>query len=85
MLIHLRKSKFSSSALNLVQSMKSYQKALEFAHNQSYTESIGKLKDTLKELDGNIGPNTNLHLYINQRIASLYKIQKDLDGVEHTF
>ena len=83
----LTRRSFSSapSALNLVQALPSYQKALEFAHDQNYEASIGKLRDTMKELDTNVGKNTNLHLYINQRIASIQKITKDLSGVEDTF
>lgn len=44
--------------------MPSYQKALEFAHNEKYDDSIIKLRDTMIELDNNVGQNTNLHLYI---------------------
>ena len=83
----LSRRSFSSppSALNIVQALPSYQKALEFAHEQHYEASIGKLRDTMKDLDSNVGKNTNLHLYINQRIASMQKITKDLAGVEDTF
>ena len=44
--------------------MESYQKALEYAHNQMYDKSLSKLEETITEIDNNIGPNTNLHLYI---------------------
>lgn len=65
--------------------MPSYQKALEFAHNKAYEDSVLKLNDTIKEIDKTIGLNTNLHLYIYQRIAGIQQILGDRDAVEETF
>ena len=44
--------------------MPSYKEALKFAQNEKYDDSIGKLRDTMVELDNNVGKKTNLHLYI---------------------
>jgi hypothetical protein len=54
--------------------MPNYVKALEYAHDEKYELSISQLEKTKREIDSTIGKNTNLHLYVNQRIASLMKI-----------
>ena len=46
---------------------------------------MGCLQDTLKEVDAQVGPNTNFHLFLHQKIASLQVIQRDIPAVEDTF
>ena len=50
-----------------------------------YDKSIKKLDETIIEIENSIGKNTNLHLYIYQRMASIYQIQKDFDQMESIF
>ena len=37
------------------------------------------------EVEQQVGPNTNFHLFLYQKIASLQIIQRDLGSVEETF
>ena len=39
----------------------------------------------MKEVEQQIGMNTNYHLFLYQKIASLQIIQDDLEGVEESF
>ena len=51
--------------------MPTYQQALQHAIDQKYDESLNCLKDCIKEVDDQVGPNTNFHLFLFQKIASL--------------
>ena len=68
MLHKLSKRLFSTESaqnpLNIVQTLQSYQKALEFAHDEKYEKSLEMLQKTKKEIDERIGKNTNMHLFI---------------------
>ena len=44
--------------------MPTYQKALEYAHNKHYPESIEQLHLTIEEVEKSIGKYTNMHLYL---------------------
>lgn len=46
---------------------------------------MGKLQDCVTEVESQVGPNTNFHLFLYQKIASLQVIQRDLGAVEDTF
>ena len=39
----------------------------------------------MREVEQQVGPNTNFHLFLYQKIASLQIIQRDLGSVEETF
>jgi hypothetical protein len=65
MLRYLTKRHFSKETpLNFIQSIPSYQKALEYAHDTNYDKSIHQLEKTISEIESTVGKNTNLHLYI---------------------
>ena len=86
MLRYLTKRNFSKETpLNFIQQIPSYQKALEFAHDTQYDKSINQLEKTISEIESTVGKNTNLHLYIFQRMASIYQIQKDFHSMESIF
>ena len=65
--------------------MPKYQEALQHAMDQKYDDSLGCLHDTLKEIDEQVGPNTNFHLFLLQKISSLQIIKRDILGVEDSF
>ena len=70
---------------NMVQQMEKYQIALQHAIDQKYDESLNCLHDCVKEVDGQVGPNTNFHLFLYQKIASLQIMDRDILSVENTF
>ena len=81
---------FSSAAqsvsLDVLQQNKSYQKALELAHEKKYEATIAQLEKTMEELSELLGsPYTQLHQIILYRIASVQKILKNNEGVEDIF
>ena len=39
----------------------------------------------MKEIDNQVGPNTNFHLFLHQKIASLHLMNRDILAVEDTF
>lgn len=39
----------------------------------------------MKEIDNQVGPNTNFHLFLHQKIASLQLMNRDILAVEDTF
>ena len=51
--------------------MQSYQKALELATDKKFEESLVALRSTMTEVEDQIGENTNFHLFLYQKIASL--------------
>lgn len=53
--------------------------------DEQFDESLGCLNDTLKQIEEQVGPNTNFHLFLYQKIASLQIIQRDIPAVEDTF
>ena len=53
--------------------------------DQKFDESLVCLNDTLREVGDQVGPNTNFHLFLYQKIASLQIIKRDLNAVEETF
>lgn len=65
--------------------MASYQKALELAVGQKYDESIAQLKRSVQEVEDVVGPNTNFHLFLYQRMASIHMLQLDFESVEQCF
>ena len=65
--------------------MPEYQKALKFASEEKYDDALGSLQDTMNNVDAIVGQNTNFHLFLYQRIASLQIIQRDILAVEDTF
>ena len=62
--------------------MPSYQKALELANDKKYEESLSALRDTMAEVEAQVGENTNFHLFLYQKISSLQILLFDLEGVE---
>ena len=65
--------------------MQSYQKALELATDKKFEESLVALRKTMTEVEDQIGENTNFHLFLYQKIASLQILLYDLEGVEESF
>ena len=65
--------------------MQSYQKALELATDKKFEESLVALRNTMTEVEDTIGENTNFHLFLYQKIASLQILLYDLEGVEESF
>ena len=65
--------------------MQSYQKALELATEKKFEESLVALRKTMTEIEDQIGENTNFHLFLYQKIASLQILLYDLEGVEESF
>ena len=65
--------------------MKEYQNALKFASEQKYDDALGALNDTIQNVEDIIGQNTNFHLFLYQRIASIQIIKRDILAVEDTF
>ena len=65
--------------------MQSYQKALELATDKKFEESLVALRSTMTEVEDQIGENTNFHLFLYQKIASLQILLYDLEGVEESF
>ena len=54
---------------------KSYLKALEFAKNEKFDESLSQLQKTKDEITQKLGsPFTELHIYLLQRQASIKKL-----------
>ena len=70
---------------NTIQRMQSYQKALELATDKKFEESLVALRSTMTEIEDQIGENTNFHLFLYQKIASLQILLYDLEGVEESF
>ena len=58
---------------------------MQFAVDRKFDESLGCLHDTLKEVEDQVGPNTNFHLFLYQKIASLQIINGDILATEDTF
>ena len=62
-----------------------YLKALEQAKEKRFVDSKETLFDCMKEVEQQIGKNTNYHLFLYQKIASLQMLQNDLEAVEDSF
>lgn len=65
--------------------MPTYQEALKFAVDKKFGKAIGKVNDTITELDKQVGNNTNFHLFLYQRLASMHMLERDLLQVEDVF
>lgn len=70
---------------NLIQQLPSYQKALELAVSEKYDESIKQLETSIQEVESVVGKNTNFHLFLYQRLASIHMLQQDFKSVEKRF
>ena len=69
----------------MVQMMPKYQEALQHATDHDYSKAMVSLKEALQEVEAQIGPNTNFHLFLHQKIASLQVMDRDILAVEETF
>ena len=49
---------------NLIQMMPSYQEALKCAVDKDYANSLAKLRQTVAEVEQQVGPNSGFHLYL---------------------
>jgi hypothetical protein len=65
--------------------MASYQEALKLAVEEKYVESLRKLKESQNEIEQTIGDNTPYHLFLYQRMASIYQMTNEIKKVEETF
>ena len=65
-------SEAKKAPLNMIQQMKEYQEALQFAVDKRYPESLGKLEEAVKVVEQTTGTHyTPYHLFLFQRIASI--------------
>ena len=55
------------------------------ANDKKFEESLVALRSTMTEVEDQIGENTNFHLFLYQKIASLQILLYDLEGVEESF
>jgi tetratricopeptide (TPR) repeat protein len=55
------------------------------AVNQKYDESVQQLEQAVKEVESVVGQNTNFHLFLYQRLASIHMLQLDFNSVEKRF
>lgn len=65
--------------------MPSYQEALKLAVDKEYKQSVEKLHQTVKEVETQVGPSSNFHLFLFQRIASVHLMLGEIEKVEETF
>lgn len=72
-------------SLNMIQQMPSYQKALEHASSHKYPEALKSLQETLTDVEKAVGPHSQFHLFLYQRMASLHFLLQDLQSVETIF
>lgn len=66
-LASLRARPFSSdesSMPNLIQMLPSYQEALKSAVDKDYATSLARLRQTVVEVEQQVGPNSSFHLYL---------------------
>ena len=65
--------------------MPSYKEAMQFAVDKEYPKALGKLNESVQEIEKTIGNHTKYHLLLYQRIASICEVMRDDKGVEEIF
>ena len=70
----------------MIQQMKEYQEALQYAVDKKYPESLSKLSDAATNVESIVGSgHTQYHLFLYQRMASIQQMLGDVGQVESTF
>jgi len=67
---------------NMIQEMPEYHEALELASEKKFDESLAKLQQTLDQIESQVGSTSPFHLFLYQRMASIYTMKHDLNKVE---
>lgn len=49
---------------------------------EKYDDALDELENTISEIENVVGKNTNFHLFIYQRMASIHMLQLNFDKVE---
>lgn len=52
---------------------------------EKYDDALVELEKTIAEIENVVGKNTNFHLFIYQRMASIHMLQLNFDKVEQRF
>jgi len=62
--------------------MPEYHQALELAGEKKFDESLVKLQFTLDSIEKQVGSVSPFHLFLYQRMASIYTMKHELEAVE---
>jgi tetratricopeptide (TPR) repeat protein len=70
----------------MIQQMKEYQLALQYAVDKNYPDSLSKLREAATNIEQVVGSaHTQYHLFLYQRMASIQQMLGDINEVEGTF
>lgn len=53
--------------------------------SEKYDDALVELEKSIAEVESVVGKNTNFHLFLYQRMASIHMLQLNFEKVEHRF